>query len=206
MGLEFWDATRRKWILYHSQAQHSFDCERYPFEAIPRRVFLDTNVVNLMVKYSEHIFEQAWPLGELGRTRAHDVEALMHVFHLGGRAPWEIVVSHKTIDEIGETPDASVRERLLDYASGLVDPFSEESAYAATLGRRLLDAPFTAALSDPPDRELIGNAIGLGCDAFCTCDRRTIVRKREYLRQLPIRVITPAEWWAHIKPWAGLWG
>jgi hypothetical protein len=47
---------------------------------------------------------------------------------------------------------------------------------------------------------------GLGCDVFCTCDRRTVVRKRQHLRQLPIRIITPAEWWAHIKPWAGLWG
>lgn len=206
MGLEYWDATRRKWILYHSQAQHRFDCERYPFDAIPRRVFLDTNVLNLMVKYSEHVFEQAWLPEGLDQTRAHDIEALMHVFHIGGRAPWEIVASRKTIDEIGETPDTSIRELLLDYASGLVSLPDESSAYAATLGRRLLDAPFTAALPDPSDRELIGNAIGLGCDAFCTCDRRTIIRKREYLNQLPIRVMTPAEWWAHIKPWAGLWG
>ncbi|WP_140756133.1 hypothetical protein [Mesorhizobium sp. B4-1-3] len=169
-------------------------------------MFLDTNVLNLMVKYSEHVFEQAWLPEGLDQTRAHDIEALMHVFHIGGRAPWKIVASRKTVDEIGKTPDANVRELLLDYASGLVSLPDENSAYAATLGRRLLDAPFTAALPDPSDRELIGNAIGLGCDAFCTCDRRTIVRKREYLHQLPIRVITPAEWWAHIKPWAGLWG
>src|SRR5690242_16760877 len=114
MGLEYWDATRRKWILYHSQAQHSFDCERYPFEAIPQRVFLDTNVVNLMVKYSEQIFEQAWLPEGLDQTREHDIEALMHVFYVGGRAPWEIVASRKTIDEIGETPDTSVRELLLE--------------------------------------------------------------------------------------------
>lgn len=206
MGLEHWDAIRGKWILYRSQVQHSLDCEQYPFEAIPRRVFLDTNVVNLMVKYSEQVFEQAWLPEGLDRTCAHDVEALMHVFHIGGRAPWEIVASRKTLDEIGETPDIGVRERLLDYAFELVEPPTENSAYAASLGRRLIDAPFTATLSDPSDRELIGNAIGLGCDAFCTCDRRTVVRKREHLRQIPIRIVTPLEWWAHIKPWTGLWG
>jgi hypothetical protein len=43
------------------------------------------------------------------------------------------------------------------------------------------------------------------CDVFCTCDRRTIVRKREQLKQLPLRVLTPLEWWAHVKPWGGLW-
>jgi len=206
MGLEYWDTTRRKWILYRSETQHSLDCERYPFEAIPRRVFLDTNVVNLMVKYSEKVFEQALLPEGLDQTRAHDVEALMHVFHIGGRAPWEIVVSRKTLNEIGETSDTSVRERLLDYAFELVDPTSDNSDYSISLGRRLIDAPFTAALPDPSDRELIGNAIGLACDVFCTCDRRTVVRKREHLRLLPIRIVTPAEWWAHIKPWAGLWG
>lgn len=206
MGLEYWDKTRGKWILYSSQEQHSLDCEQYPFEAIPRRVFLDTNVVNLMMKYSEQVFEQAWLPEGLDRTRAHDVEALMHVFHIGGRAPWDILASRKTLNEIGETPDTDVRERLLDYAFELVDLATENSAYATSLGRRLIDAPFTAALPDPSDRELIGNAIGLGCDVFCTCDRRTVVRKREHLRLLPIRIVTPVEWWAHIKPWAGLWG
>ncbi len=206
MGLEHWDNTRGKWILYRSRGQHSLDCEQHPFEAIPRRIFLDTNVVNLMVKYSEQVFEQAWLPDGLDRTRAHDVEALMHVFHFGGRAPWEIVASRKTLSEIGETPDPAVRDGLFDYAGELVDPPTEDSAYAASLGRRLIDAPFTAALPDPADRELIGNAIGLGCDVFCTCDRRTVVRKREHLRQLPIRILTPAEWWAHVKPWAGLWG
>lgn len=125
---------------------------------------------------------------------------------IGGRAPWEIVASRKTLSEIGETPDLAVRDRLLDYACELVDPPTEDVVYAASLGRRLIDAPFTEALPDPADRELIGNAIGLGCDVFCTCDRRTVVRKREQLRQLPIRILTPAEWWAHIKPWAALWG
>jgi hypothetical protein len=60
-------------------------------------------------------------------------------------------------------------------------------------------------LPDLADRELIGNAIGFGCDVFCTCDRRTILRKREHLGQLPIRILTPVEWWAQVKPWGRLW-
>lgn len=193
-------------MLYKSPAQHKLDCNLYPFEALPRRVFLDTNVVNLIVKHREQVFEQAWIPDGSHLTRAHDIEALMHVFHLGGSAPWEIVASEKTLSEIEDTPDVAVRERLLDYASELVSLPNEDVAYASSLGRRLVDAPFTAQLPDRHDRELIGNAIGLGCDVFCTCDRRTIIRKRDELRQLPIRILTPAEWWAHVKPWAGLWG
>ncbi len=81
----------------------------------------------------------------------------------------------------------------------------DDSAYAMRLGRLLVDAPFASALPGAADRELIGNAIGLGCDAFVTCDRKTIIKKRERLRQLPIRIMTPREWWGHMKPWVGLW-
>ena len=56
--LEHSDDTRGKWILYRSEAERTRDCEQHPFEAIPRRAFLDTNVVNLMVKYSDQVFEQ----------------------------------------------------------------------------------------------------------------------------------------------------
>jgi len=129
----------------------------------------------------------------------------MHVFQVGARADWDLIASRKTLDEIQGTPDADVKAELLEYTVQLVELPSDDSAFAASLGRRLLDAPFVSALPDLADRELIGNAIGLGCDVFCTCDRRTIVRKRERLHLLPIRILTPVEWWAHVKPWGGLW-
>lgn len=59
MGLEHWDSVRRKWVLYRSQQEHGADCLRFPFESIPRRIFLDTNVVNLLVKHREQVFERA---------------------------------------------------------------------------------------------------------------------------------------------------
>ena len=31
------------------------------------------------------------------------------------------------------------------------------------------------------------------------------LRKRDLLRQVPLRIVTPAEWWARIRPWAALW-
>jgi hypothetical protein len=205
LRLEHWDEYRGKWALYPSQAQHSEDCARHPFEAVPRRVFLDTNVVNLLVKHSECVFEQGPIPDALDDTSARDVEALMHIFAVGTRANWDIIASRKTLDEIARTPDEWVRSELLEYAVQLVEPASDESAYACSLGRRLIDAPFTSLLPDPGDRELIGNAIGFGCDVFCTSDRRTIIRKRDRLRQLPIRLFTPQDWWAHVKPWGGLW-
>lgn len=205
MGLEHWDIERGRWMLYRNQAEHSEDCTRYPFDDIPKRIFLDTNIVNLLVKQSECVFGQVPIPAHFDRTSALNIEALMHVFNVGARAYWDVLASSRTLEEIDQTPDADMRGALMGYAIELVEPQSAETAYAAQFGRRLKDAEFFSALPDTADRELIGNAIGLGCDAFCTGDQRTIVRKRERLPQLPLRILTPVEWWARVKPWAGLW-
>lgn len=207
VGLEHWDPIRKKYVLYREEGQHGEDCARYPFESIPRRVFLDTNVINRLVKWSAQVFEHEHVPAAVEDTLALDIEALMHVFHVGSRACWDLVASRKTLEELSRTRDPDVRGELLDYGIMVVDqhPCSEDRRFALEFGRRLVDTPFVAALPDRADRELIGHAIGLGCDVFCTCDRATILNKRDHLTQLPLRILTPAEWWAHVKPWAGLW-
>lgn len=204
MAVEHWDEDRKHWILYRNQDEHSADCKAYPYESVPGRIFLDTNVVNLLVRFPEQIFQQESAPDDLDQKILEDIEALMHIFFVGRRANWFLVASRKTISEIEDTPDKRLRSLLKDFATELISPEVEENRYAATVGRRMVDAPFTAGLPDAADRELIGNAIGLSCDAFCTRDRRTIVRKRATLRLLPIKVLTPLEWWRHVKPWAGL--
>ena len=58
MGLEHWDPRKRRYVLYQNTVQHSEDCARFPFEKIPRRVFLDTNVINVLVKHGKHVFDR----------------------------------------------------------------------------------------------------------------------------------------------------
>jgi hypothetical protein len=207
-GLEYWDPQRRKWVLYRSTEQHGEDCARYPFQSIPRSIFLDTNVINILVKHAPHVFEQEPIPPEYDRTLAIDIEALMHVFYVGFRAEWHLVGSPQTLEEISRTKNEDLRGDLTEYALGIVnrDLQDEECRRAVDFGQRLADAPLVSALPDLADRELLGNAIGFGCDAFCTCDRSTIINKRHLLPKLPLRIITPAEWWFHVKPWAGLWG
>lgn len=207
MGLEHWDSERRKYVLYRSQVQHRHDSARFPFESIPRRVFLDTNVVNLLVKHRVHIFDREPIFATIDPTSAVDIEALMHIFAVGSRADWDIVGSPKTLDEIYKTKNADLRGDLLDYGGEIVDlrPDSEDRRYALDFGRRLIDTTLLDTLPDVSDRELIGHAVALRCDAFCTCDRATILNKRSRLPRLPLQIMEPSEWWAHIRPWAGLW-
>ncbi|ANM08340.1 hypothetical protein AMC78_PD00836 (plasmid) [Rhizobium phaseoli] len=207
MGLERWDSERKRYVLYRSQDDHSRDARRFPFENIPKQVFLDTNVINLLVKYPSEIFEQQLISSMVQGLLAEDIEALMHIFYIGARANWSICASQKTLAELSRTRNELLRRDLLNYAleiisCGMID---EDRIFANGFGRRLVDTHFVDVLPDRADRELIGNAIAYGCDVFCTCDRATIVNLRAKLPQLPLHILTPAEWWAHIRPWAGLW-
>ncbi len=203
--LENWDASRRKWILYTSQENHSADCEKHPFEKIPRNIFLDTNVINIIVKYPHQIFEHEDIPTDVPVSRAKEIEALMHIFYVGQRACWNIFASEKSLEEINQTPDSDLKHDLSEYTHGLIDFHSADRSHSRSFGRRVSDSSICSALPDPSDRELLGNAIGLGCDVFCTCDHKTIISKRDFLPKLPLRILSPIEWWYHIKPWAGLW-
>lgn len=206
MTVETWDPVSGRWLLYRDDADHQRDCTLHPYELIPKRVFLDTNVVNLLVSNAEQIFEQEPIPSGVDDTRAQDIEALMHVFYFGVRGCWDMVASQKTIDEISQTPEAAVRDDLLEYALTFLKPLDENIAFAEDFGRRLMGSQFVSVLPDPADQMLVGHAIGYGCDVFCTRDRRTIIRFRDKLDQLPLRILTPLEWWKAIKPWAALFG
>lgn len=67
-------------MLYQSEADHSRERAQYPYESIPARIFLDTNVVNALVKHAAHIFEHEPLLDGLHQTLAHDIEASTHAF------------------------------------------------------------------------------------------------------------------------------
>ena len=140
-----------------------------------------------------------------------DIEALAAIFSVGTRAHWNIVISPKTIGELSDTRDAALCEHLVRFGgelfayateNGLTD---EDHRHASDLARRLVGSPFLAPLPDEADRELIAHAVAYGCDAFCTRDVRSIHRKRDQLRSVPLRILTPREWWQHIRPWATLW-
>ncbi len=205
MVLEEWDEARGRWLLYRSAADHHADCERHPFKSIPARIFLDTNVVNLIVKHAPIIFDMEPQYPDLPIDRRRDIEALVHIFAVGARASWTLRVAETTLDEINRTLHEQVRQKLASYALEMLERGTDDSAHGRDLGRRVSDSTLLACLPDRVDRELLGNAVGLGCDAFVTADVRTIVSRRHLLPALPLHILTPTEWWAAIKPWGGLW-
>lgn len=205
MFLERRDAVSGRWQLYTSQQDHRADCVRYPFDQIPSCVFLDTSVINLIVKNSPAIFEGEKIRPDIPTNQGREVEALLHLFAVGARAQWSLLASETSIAEVARTPCDKTRNALQSYVYELVERLPPH------LGREHGDTCKTDlsgaldALPDEGDRQLISHAIALSCDAFVTTDIKTIISKRDQLPSLPLRLLTPCEWWAHVKPWGGLW-
>ena len=179
---------------------------------LPRRVFLDTNVVNFTLDWGEMIFDGKEIASHVHHRDNCDVRALRSIFMARQRASWQLTISPKTYQEIMATPNANRRASLERWFGELWQywrEFFEQEALsdeqADSLARNLKTSEFLRAIPQISDRELIAHAIAYGCDAFCTRDRRTILKHRDKLRGIPLRFISPAEWWTMLRHYAALW-
>jgi hypothetical protein len=180
---------------------------------LPRRTFLDTNVVNFILDFGPQIFDGETMPEELGQREISDIKSFILIFQTGQRALWEMAVSPFTFGEIIATNNP-VRRTFLErwffemwnYWRGIINTNEDLPDFhsAEDIRVELLASSNLRKFPDIHDRILICDAIVYNCDAFCTRDFNTIIRYRETLRDFPIRVITPSEWGNLIKPWANL--
>ena len=184
------------------------------FENIPRRVFLDTNVVNLALEYGEQIHNGA-DMPPIASDRLYaDVIALQAIFDTGSRAFWQLAISPLTYREITRTEDPKKSKELQSWFFEIWDYWRQFLHSAHNLPSfseaeeerlSLLSSGILEILPDIADRVLLSDAVVYRCDAFCTRDWSTILRHRDELKQLPLKILTPSEWWDLIKPWAAIW-
>ena len=183
-------------------------------EAIPGRVFLDTNVVNFILDYGEQIHDGAEVPDRYSLRVRGDIEALAGIFLAGQRATWQLAISPHTYREVTATDNSSRAHQLerwffqiwnywreFLHSDASLPAFSE----AEEIRLQLLASDVLNILPDTSDRVLVCDAVVYGCDAFCTRDWSTILSLRDELQDLPIKILTPAEWWDEVRPWAGIW-
>lgn len=184
------------------------------FKAIPGRVFLDTNVVNFILDYGEQIHDGVEIPDTCSLRVQRDIEALANIFHTGQRATWQFAISPHTYREVTATNDPSRAYELerwffdiwhywreFLHSDTTLPSFSQaEEARLQRLASGNLDV-----LPDVSDRVLVCDAVVYRCDAFCTRDWSTILKFRDELQGLPLKIITPSEWWEEIRPWAAIW-
>jgi hypothetical protein len=171
----------------------------------PRRVFLDTCVVNFIMDYGEQIHEAIEPPEGLNAREVADIDALYNIWRTG-----ELAISPLTYREIASTANPSRAYELENWFAELwnywramvkgghnLPTFVEaEETRVDILSTGILDV-----LPDVSDRTLICDAIVYRCDLFCTRDYRTILKHRSVVEQLPIRIVTPIEWWRELEKW-----
>lgn len=181
---------------------------------VPGRVFLDTCVVNFLLDHGQHIHDGVEPPVGLALRVRDDIEALRLIWVAGQRAQWQLAVSPYTYHEVLSTRSPERAGRLEGWFHDLWDYWREflhssqdlpSFAEAEEIRLRYMGSAAFDILPDIADRFLICDALVYGCDAFCTRDWSTVLRFRDQLRMLPIRILTPTEWWQLIQPWAGIW-
>ena len=162
--------------------------------------------MNFILDYGEQI-QDGVPVPDKASFRVvRDIDALRGIWLTGQRALWHITISAATIGEIERTGQPGRLYDLLDWASELSVYFDECEALARARRNRLQVSHLNAIalLPDTGDRQLLTEALQLGCDAFCTRDWKTILRRRDQLDSLPLSIIAPHEWWEAILPYAPL--
>lgn len=176
------------------------------------RVLLDTNVVNFTLDWAEVIFDGGDVPLHINYRDKSDVLALRSIFMTGQRASWQLAISPHTYQEIMATPNPDRRASLERWFGELWQYWREffeqeelSDEHATSLARNLEPSEFLLAISQISDKKLIAHAIAYGCDGFCTRDRRTILRHRERLPGVPLRFISPSEWWNLVSPYEGIW-
>jgi len=181
---------------------------------IPRRVFLDTSSLNFILECGEYIFDGVTPPATLSKRIIKDIDAFYNIFLTGKRASWQLAISPFTYKEIIGTKDTTKKYYLENwfmeiwhYWLNILEQNNDLPSFIEAEHTRinLLSSGILDILPNIGDRILVCDAIVYRCDCFCTRDWKTILKYREHLKSLPIRIITPSEWWNLIRPYAGLW-
>ena len=179
------------------------------FEALPRRIFIDSCTVQTLRSYGEFIYDggSIRPSDVIRRIPdgLENVEALQAICQVTSRALFQWIVSDASRKEAAAKGDAGHLQWLFEidsYARAFLaetGPSAESQALAAKL-----DQPKFGYLS-AGDRILLQDAVFLQCDSFLTMERKLPRNAAHIERELGIRVLTPTMYWEMLRPWAGLW-
>lgn len=181
---------------------------------IPGRVFLDTSALNFVLEHGESIFDRV-PVDDHATLRVkNDIEAFSNIFQTGQRANWQLAISPFTYREVLNTTDFSHRAHLQSwfhdvwaYWLGIIEEDDDLPTFIEAENTKisLITSGVLDVLPDSEDRFLICDAIAYRCDCFCTRDWKTILKHRDSLTDIPLKILSPTEWWKTIALYASLW-
>lgn len=181
------------------------------FLSLPRRVFIDSSVLQNIHRYGEVLFEDQ-ALGAEAHVRKmeqgpEEIVALRKVLLVANRGDFQFVVSRNSLKEVARKADSS----FLDWAREMFWHWEESLAWTGI--KHVEEAGKTATKLDSNkfaylsagDRALLRDAILVSCDAFLTMDFRLRKNSFHLQQELKIRVLSPTDYWTLLQPWAALY-
>lgn len=178
----------------------------YGAHGLPGRIFLDTSVVNLLLNHWDYLVENEDLPEGLAPSVLETANAMHGIYTTGHLAFWKFTVSERVWKEVAATNDSVRRSKLEGWLAELWEYQGGGCRRQVLTRARVTEIRRSVSvLPDHVDRELIIDAVRYGCDAFCTNDRRTILRHRGLLKECPLEIMSPVEWWKKIEPLAEIW-
>jgi len=191
--------------------------------SLPGRLLLDTCVLNIIQDEGAYIFEGEIPKGLTECEIPEDLKALRYIFQVNERAAFQFLVSPLTFAELANATDIFRNWQRIRWALDVLDVWlivleetGDRKREGGTVQHRFklteeLQELESRLMSnsdfrcDPFDRLLLIQYKMGNCDAFLTVDRNTIWRHRDWLLNEGIKVLSPSDFWAALKPYAALW-
>lgn len=174
----------------------------------PLRVFLDSSVLQAMLRYGEYLYDG-------GAIEANDqihrdplgvakLEALRAIMQVGYRAPFQFALSSNSFAEVRQSQDHAYLRWALDVLDHWNACLAESDAPSPKPAALQALASGVHGYLGEGDRRLIEDALNFDCDTFLTMENK-LPKNRAHLQQtLGIRVETPVMVWSRVEPWAGL--
>jgi hypothetical protein len=170
------------------------------WEALPRRLYLDTGTLQTLFDYGDRVFENE-PFVALVRDRGvpnltEEVEALRLIVAVNERAAFEFVVTDASLGEVDARGERIYATWVRDVRDAwLVQSKGEE--------RVELDVQRPGSVS-VKDWRLLRDALAQRCDAFLTMERRLFTQAPVIERNTGLQVLRPTTYRALLAPWVAL--
>lgn len=177
------------------------------WHALPRRIFLDTSLLQTLHEYGGYLYEDEPLEGTERILRRDDAEdeltALAQIFSVADRGEFGFALSAHSLAEVG----ARLDRRFLQFAYDVLDHWEAVEFEAPSRPNpallALIDGPSFGYLSIK-DKQLVRDAVERSCDGFLTMEKRLPRNADDIYRRLRLQVMKPSQFWALLSPFAAL--
>ena len=190
------------------------------YESLPRRIFLDTNILQYLQDFGEFIFDHYQederylisPRGKkilTGSALYNEIEALRFLFLGIDRANIEFVVSKNTFEEVKKKQDARYKQwffEIWDYWQNILREHEGRVPFklaGSQLDKFDQDQSILGRLSKS-DSRIIRDAIFFDCHAVLTTDKFLDLYK-EIEVKYKLMILCPTGFLKLIEPSQALW-